>query len=73
MTHDNVCDVFLAGDQQIVQGDVSLDEVRDAMSKVVDGKPVGSKKSLQTLQSLEDRLILTDSDFTVIHDFENTI
>ena len=73
VTHDNVCDVFLAGDQQIAQGDISLDEVRDAMSKVVDGKPVGSKKSLQTLQSLEDRLILTDSDFTVIHDFENTI
>lgn len=73
VTHDNVCDVFLAGDQQIAQGDVSLDEVRDAMSKVVDGKPVGSKKSLQTLQSLEDRLILTDSDFTVIHDFGNTI
>lgn len=73
VTHDNVGDVFLAGDQQIEQGDVSLDEVRDAMSKIVDGKPVGSKKSLQTLQSLEDSLVLTDSDFTVIHDFENTL
>lgn len=72
MTHDNVCDVFLAGNQQIAQGDVSLEDVRDKMSEVVNGKSVGSKKSLQTLESLEDRLVLMDSDFTVISEYENT-
>lgn len=52
----------LIGDARIPQGDVSLETVSDALRAVVDGKPVGTKKTLQKLDELEKQLVLTDSD-----------
>lgn len=52
----------LIGDVRIPQGDVSLETVSDALRAVVDGKSVGTKKTLQKLDELENQLVLTDSD-----------
>lgn len=50
-------------------GDITLDELKDIMSTVVDGKTIGTPKTIQLLESLDEPMVLTDSDF----DLENNL
>ena len=50
-------------------GDISLDELKDIMNTVVDGKTIGTPKTIELLESLDESMVLTDEDF----DLENNI
>lgn len=50
-------------------GDVSLNELKSVMSTVVDGKTIGTPKTIELLESLDETMVLTDEDF----DLENNL
>lgn len=50
-------------------GDITLNGLKDIMSTIVDGKTIGTPKTIELLESLDASMVLTDDDF----DLENNL
>ena len=50
-------------------GDITLNDLKDIMSTIVDGKTIGTPKTIELLESLDASMVLTDDDF----DLENNL
>ena len=50
-------------------GDISLDDLKSIMNTIVDGKTIGTPKTIELLESLDKSMVLTDDDF----DLENNL
>ena len=62
LTNNDHQSIRLVNDKEIPLGDVSCEELLREMSDVVDGKTVGTQKTLGILESVREIEVLTDSD-----------
>lgn len=69
LTNNDHRSIRLVNDKEIPLGDVSCEELLREMSGVVDGKTVGTQKTLEILESVRELEVLTDSDL----DFEDEL
>ena len=61
---------LLSDQSQLPIGDITLDELKDIMSTVVDGKTIGTPKTIELLESLDESMVLTDEDFDIENNLE---
>lgn len=62
LTNNDHSHIRLINDKVFQLGDVSSDELIQAMSEVVDGKTIGTRKTLEILETVGEQEVLNDAD-----------
>lgn len=62
LTNNDHSHIRLINDKVFQLGDVSCDELTEAMSEVVDGKTIGTHKTLEILDTVGEQEVLNDAD-----------
>ena len=62
LTNNDFSNIRLINDKVFELGDVSCDELIQVMSEVVDGKTIGTRKTLEILETVGEQEVLNDAD-----------